>query len=555
MLPCKRVINSKHSAKFLKMAEGIARSLRGGYAVKRRVIDGCLIEGKKTGKLLSASSLETEGLFSFLRRQYGADQNMFRFRCSPTRDALGADGELLFPALRNPEVRYLFVGTSGELGSVVESSGVTVNQSENNCSLIDYYRTTTGVFIRLLSFDALTRENSMTFVHSSVVDAAGGGFKIGGYTFGRASFLAGVVFDGVRYAAVSIRAPVGKAGEDGPMQYQQRLMVLSVKDASGGHDVTFDIFNQNSLPSEIVPSFVEHYADGGVILPAATWITATDMESDGNGGFLISFKYRVQVTDSSPNPDNGGSFSIVEAHGVFSYAPGRISSISVHSYEVESDHNSSLIPLFGLSHDVQLFGDDVALLDGVAARPVGVFARDYRNKLGVGTLTGDMSLELRDGVPVGAPAGIGPMATAGVAVHNGSKATVGEGSYVLPRSQLLPAGGGVLFVFGSKARFELVFTGSSYSGGTYKFLAATCPQIEVRDSSGKLTTPATIIVSYTLNDVRFVAKRVGPIWPEDGLPDDPTELWSVVPSPYFDDRAVFYLGSDNTGRKYGHLLE
>lgn len=60
MLPCKRVINSKHSAKFLKMAEGMARSLRGGYAVKQRVIDGCLVEGKKAGNLLSASSLELD---------------------------------------------------------------------------------------------------------------------------------------------------------------------------------------------------------------------------------------------------------------------------------------------------------------------------------------------------------------------------------------------------------------------------------------------------------------------------------------------------------------
>lgn len=61
MLPCKKVATSKRSAKFLKQAERMARSIRGGAGAKHLVADGCIIQGKKCGRLLTASVIEPNG--------------------------------------------------------------------------------------------------------------------------------------------------------------------------------------------------------------------------------------------------------------------------------------------------------------------------------------------------------------------------------------------------------------------------------------------------------------------------------------------------------------
>lgn len=61
MLPCRKNANSEYAVRYLSRATSMARSLPASAGSKRSIIDGCLLEGKKVGGLLSATVIEPEG--------------------------------------------------------------------------------------------------------------------------------------------------------------------------------------------------------------------------------------------------------------------------------------------------------------------------------------------------------------------------------------------------------------------------------------------------------------------------------------------------------------
>lgn len=58
MLPCSKMVNGAYAARYLKLAERNARSIKVKTGVKRTALDGCIIEGKRSGSLLKATVIE-----------------------------------------------------------------------------------------------------------------------------------------------------------------------------------------------------------------------------------------------------------------------------------------------------------------------------------------------------------------------------------------------------------------------------------------------------------------------------------------------------------------
>lgn len=61
MRPCRRQITSASSAKWIRRAESLARSIRSKSGTKREIQDGYLIEGRRSGRLLSARVIDPPG--------------------------------------------------------------------------------------------------------------------------------------------------------------------------------------------------------------------------------------------------------------------------------------------------------------------------------------------------------------------------------------------------------------------------------------------------------------------------------------------------------------
>lgn len=61
MKPCSKSTNGVYAARYLKNAERNARAIKINAGVKRNIMDGCIIEGKRIGSLLKATVIEPTG--------------------------------------------------------------------------------------------------------------------------------------------------------------------------------------------------------------------------------------------------------------------------------------------------------------------------------------------------------------------------------------------------------------------------------------------------------------------------------------------------------------
>lgn len=99
MNPCRRLADSITSTRWLRQAERLARSIKKGTRVRRQLIDGCIVEGRRAGRNLSASVIDPPTqvmLFGFsqvpLTDDEGAPIVQLNPSCIPTnRDNLHWD--------------------------------------------------------------------------------------------------------------------------------------------------------------------------------------------------------------------------------------------------------------------------------------------------------------------------------------------------------------------------------------------------------------------------------------------------------------------------------
>lgn len=61
MKPCAKRVTSASGAKWIRRAETLARSIKAASGVRRNVVDGYIIEGRRTGKNLQATVLDPQG--------------------------------------------------------------------------------------------------------------------------------------------------------------------------------------------------------------------------------------------------------------------------------------------------------------------------------------------------------------------------------------------------------------------------------------------------------------------------------------------------------------
>lgn len=359
MLPCSKVTNGVYAARYLKHAERNARTVQINSGVKRNIMDGCIIEGKKTGSLLKATVIEPSGTILAAAANFKlyldhdpfyAFRNLFLCQCG-TREAYHPD----FPSL-DINIKYqreaLYDVTKHVIGrdrlrdnifyqyflnrmwtpvychatedfiySVMHSKDAA-NQSEN---YLDIYATKTSLSQRGYF------EGDTVSIHSAEIKRFSGEYGIDtlGYFARRAKAIA------IREGVIVIIAVVGKVIEIIPptdperpetsvTQYRETLIRLEVdlkikenreKRIERGKDydlvqdrieptLTGVLFPQHLIPEDLQPKTIKRWVYEGsdrflIETPAKTAMTVADIALDANGNVIAAIKYQVKIQVSS----------------------------------------------------------------------------------------------------------------------------------------------------------------------------------------------------------------------------------------------------------------
>jgi len=120
---CRRSVPSINGSRWIRMAERMARSIKARTGVKRRIIEGCIVEGKRNGDNLSASVIEPQTLLIVFGPGPVAptgDLEQGRFQFSPittafNRDNLHWDWANTPPPTPNAPCTQIYVFTRAQL--------------------------------------------------------------------------------------------------------------------------------------------------------------------------------------------------------------------------------------------------------------------------------------------------------------------------------------------------------------------------------------------------------------------------------------------------------
>lgn len=127
MKPCSKVISSAGSAKWIRQAEMLARSIKGKSGIKRQIIDGYKLTGSASSKNLRASVMDLPGkLITFGQALSGGIGALGEYT-SPTRQWFATTGDQPLPAMPaegrdSPLGPYLFIGSDLSTPNYVTAS-------------------------------------------------------------------------------------------------------------------------------------------------------------------------------------------------------------------------------------------------------------------------------------------------------------------------------------------------------------------------------------------------------------------------------------------------
>ena len=358
MLSCSKSSNGVYAARYLKHAEKNARSIKINTGVKRNILDGCIIEGKKNGSLLKANVIEPPGAILAAMANYKlyldydpfyAFRTLFLCQCG-TREAyhpefqsldinikyqrtalydsakrvIGRDlppDNLSSNTFSNMRTPVYFLATEDFIYSVVHST----DKSEQSEEYLAIYATKTSPGQRA------NYDGDVVLIHSSEIKRFSGEYGIDtlGYFARRSKAIE------VREGVIVIIAVVAKVieiippsspemPETGSTQYRETLVKLEVdlkiqenkekKNALGkNYDIVRDrieptltgvLFPQHLIPEDLQPKTIKRWVYEGddrflIEAPAKTAMTVADIALDANGNVIAAIKYQVKIQVSS----------------------------------------------------------------------------------------------------------------------------------------------------------------------------------------------------------------------------------------------------------------
>lgn len=563
MLPCRKSTTSAFGARFIKLAESQARSLKGKSATKRIILEGCLVEGKKSGNNLSATVIDPQHsvympIHENLDSNSGTKNAAYAVNIDNrlALDPLSATELSLFEEGYNVKAKESFVGArpngikASSRAQHTKAGSRAVYYSDVIIDKSDSY------FLRILEVRAGASNNLTTTISSSVISQIADGYSIGFSLSGKA--FSGFVIEGDGSALIAV-VNVTKTIVSDPLITREALLILVIDRGQSGTSISGALISETSLPAYLQPGTISYpFGSGYISRPAKTKFKPLDIERQQDGIVFVAFKYELEVEDS----DNGRIG--VESHGVAAWGFGN-TFVSIHSTEVDADAGHAFIARFGADAATVKYGDTVNLVNGKAMRSVRVLAR---GNLFVGV--SPFSLELIDGAPVEQsdfatpyygqpelPMGrnennfIIPLGGISAKVSPTTTAIV-RGSPITSQHQDRSTSLGLAFTDGDRTVYEEV-TGPLTSS-RHLFLHVSCPQMEVRRGD-QLLSPSTIIISGVIEGQTVIGIRKAPIWDED---KDPLAVdgdkWRFTFSNIGNNRAAYYIGNILTLRSNGALF-
>lgn len=559
-----KATTSASGIKWLRRATTLARSLKGQSASRRELVDGFIIEARKSGGLRSARVMDIPGRIALMGPNAVTGRAGDMVPCGD-RDAYSPNIPLIAPTLREPEAldrQALLWGLPVAPDATTLSYG-SAHGGARAVYRADVVATDTDSWLVARSAPAGARDMIRSvIIHESVlVQLAPGMQHVARNRLGTARTqepIPAVAERGTDIFLATNMFKLDSTPTGAGVQHTAQAALLLVRVDAVEKELSGRLIPWADFPAALRPGTVR-VMTGGVLsaaFPAQNRLVVTDSTVDAEGSLLVAFEYAVQVQD-------GDGISWVSAAGRAGWHADGSTSVDLFDVEVIAPRTSSLLGSFGVSADVIRATAIPSLIPGGGLLNTAII---YHRK-GGGTDDSPgfdpappYSVETVDGIQVadasdgfGSAGGMSLPSSAHIIGVGFTSAQVSSAATACrradPSATADPDRIGVLFTDGARFRYEALAPADGTSS-----LHISCPQQELRDADDNLACPSTVIASFLLDGVQHVGIRKGPIWDEDGW-DAEAEYWIVVPAPPSGLlQAAFYIGNPAMTRRHGFFF-
>lgn len=618
MLPCSKIITDSYSARWIKHAEGMARSITMNSGIKNKIIDGCIVQGKRSGRNLRASVIEPKGRIAFVGGGFDGKGIVSVSDCVNRSDlnSISENRGITISGEYKPKTLTYFFGLPPAGGFFNEGIGYSYSSaSDRSIYSADIFDESGSRWLRVIASpvgaEDVTRSVIISDKHIGIL-APGYSLKTSTANdnsntnnpvvtaYGKVIYIAVTVSKAIDYIDVH--------GYDAPVINQEILLLkFDLKEIK----LTARRLNHEAFSDELSPTIISEHlrtSQTTTIYPARSPVILffiNDIYADEEA-VHVAFKYVFEYMDG---PDQ----SIAEPFPM--YSDDRFASIVycacsakfkeysksviVHNVQVDAVKNTqSLVDLakYGVDPIAHKNHMQISMRKKDCLYSLYTFARPnptgnitslgpnpiaYRRDWNFYRASPYCELALNDNVISNATEGLFSdfyrYSLSGSANYyisryayimfdsqrgKANSCMVSDDVICLYRSspdvddsQKYSTGGGLLFTDGTRFKYEPI-DGLVDLDGYSSRLFVSCPQIEKRSPNGKLKIPATIVLSTKINSDPVIGLRKGPIWDEDKIEKMPA--MSYVFSASSDDRnlkTAFFTGNALMLNDYGHLME
>lgn len=363
MLPCSKSTNGAYAARYLRRAESNARTLQINSGVKRNIIDGCIIEGKRNGSLLKATVIEPTGEIFGLAANFNPPPDdwylhkmvFFAYPCG-TREPYHPE----FPSIEllntdiNTQRKPSWDATARVFGRDMLAENLKTDVFSNMMPPVYHLTTEDFIYTVQYAYDNSAQsqkylqvlatktasshsgrfDGNAVFIHNSQIKMFTGEYGIDTLAYYAQRAKAIEVSEGV----IAIIAVVGKVIEIMPPTdperpetsvtlYRETLVRLDVdlkikenreKRIELGNDydpiqdridptLTGAVFPQHLIPADLEPKTVKRWEGEGediviIDVGAKTAMTIADIALDEDGNVIAAIKYQVKI-QTGPEPE------------------------------------------------------------------------------------------------------------------------------------------------------------------------------------------------------------------------------------------------------------
>lgn len=571
----KRRSTTAGGVKWLRRAEKLARAVTAKYGTTREINDGYLLEGRRVGKLRSATVIDPPGNITTMKRNAVSGRMVDIVPCG-TRDTFDPLMPLV-PLVLGDQ------GPSKEL-TIVFGPPPVPNSSETSWGSSDagrnaVYATSMMMFggvywlrVYAESVGALGHTRSIS-IHENVIRALAPGYLPVGDKRQAPDKLQEpipVVAESGRYTAIvtNVFKEEASAVPSGTFYAFQSSALCMVVDNEEGALIG-KLLRLEDLPAELRPGeiTVKLGASPAYIRHAQSRFLVLSANILEDSSVVASVEYAVEIEDTaiSGSPDTFSTWLTCSLKVTWPAVGPAV--VEIFNLDILAPTDSQRVADFGLSTtEVRPFGyPTISGTDLLDTRVV--FARKAPGASGPFVLVPPYSEETRDGVVVATTDdGFGPIfypnasstfSTAHVVGMIVNSAEVSPTTAAVrradPSTTTTPTAMGVLFTDGVQHHYESIGQTSASPA-----MWLSCPQQEVRDAEGKLVVPSTLLVTVLRGGKFQLGIRKGPIWAADMAQDydgDWMQFWEFVDAPPTDKlQAAYYIGNPLMTRPHGAMF-